>query len=122
MSRPVQARLMPARVLQALAPGRSAAPIALLMAAASLLVACTAVTSTGQTGGGDDHGEAIVCVAPQDAIRIREDFYMTPLGVDESGCLQYSPWSSRGAVPTAIYYRKADGSFTLSRSDTGCSG
>ena len=38
---------------------------------------------------------------------------MVPVASDESGCRQYSAWSRHGAVPTVIYYRKADGTFTL---------
>ena len=57
---------------------------------------------------------------PPGAVRLADDYYMVPRGVDRYGCPSYSPWSRRNLVPAAIYYRKADGSFTLYRSDAVC--
>ena len=54
------------------------------------------------------------------AIRVAEDLYMIELGTDDVGCRQHSAWSSTGAVVAAVYYRRADGSFTLFRSDADC--
>ena len=57
---------------------------------------------------------------PPGAVRIGDDHYMVPIGEDGDGCMQYGPWSDARPVTAAIYYRKAHGSFTLYRSDTGC--
>ena len=46
---------------------------------------------------------------------------MVELGTDDVGCRQYSAWSSTGAVVAAVFYRKADGRFTLFRSEADCS-
>ncbi len=57
---------------------------------------------------------------PPGAIRLGEDDYMVPAGDDGSGCPRYAPRSGGRAVAAAVFYRKADGGFTLYRSDTGC--
>ncbi len=57
---------------------------------------------------------------PPGAIRLAENRYMVPRGVDRHGCPSYSPWAWRRAVPAAIYYRRADGGFTLHRSEADC--
>lgn len=57
---------------------------------------------------------------PAGAIQLGEDYYMVPVGADSDGCAQFSPWSGSNPVTTAIYYRKADGDFTLHKSQTDC--
>ena len=50
---------------------------------------------------------------PPGAIQTGDDFYMVPIGKDSNGCAQFRPWSKSLMVHAAIYYRKADGGFTL---------
>ena len=57
---------------------------------------------------------------PAGAVQVGEDFYMVPAGTDEDGCMQFGPWPAGNPVTTALYYRKADGSFTLHREQTDC--
>ena len=82
--------------------------------AAVLAAGVIAVLGACADGGGN--------APPPDAIRVADDHYMVPIGADGGGCEQYTPWSARGRVTTAIYYRKADGSFTLYRSEVECRG
>lgn len=83
-----------------------------LIALALLLGACMADTIRNEDG--------ILPDPPPDAIRVEEDLYMVPVAVDESGCQQYSAWSRQRMVPTVIYYRKANGEFTMFRSEADC--
>ena len=46
---------------------------------------------------------------------------MVPVSLDESGCQQYSGWSRSRILPAIIYYRMADGTFTILRSKANCS-
>ena len=84
------------------------------MRMAGFLVAATMLSSACSSAGNQ--------ALPPDAVRVGDDYFMVPVGVDEQGCRQFTPWSSSRPVPTAIYYRKADGEYTLYRSDTNCSG
>ena len=57
---------------------------------------------------------------PAGAIQVGDDYYMVPAGTDAEGCQRFRPWSGNKPVKTAIYYRKADGSFTIGKQDSGC--
>ena len=57
---------------------------------------------------------------PPGAVHVEDGLYMVPVGVDESGCQQYSGWSATKALPAVIYYRAADGTFTMLRSEADC--
>ena len=54
------------------------------------------------------------------AIRIDDDLYMVPVSLDETGCQQYTAWSSHRFVPAVIHYRTADGTFTIDHSKANC--
>ena len=82
-------------------------------------LAALAACHGGTMGGNGDAG-ASSPAPPPGAIRLADDYYMAPRGAGHDGCPSYSPWSGRSAVPAAIYYRKADGGFTLYRSDADC--
>lgn len=58
---------------------------------------------------------------PPGAVRVDDDLYMVPVSLDESGCQQYSGWSRSRILPAIIYYRMADGTFTILRSKADCS-
>ena len=64
-------------------------------------------------------GESAVTVPPG-AIQVGDDYYMVPSGTDADGCPQFSPWSSGNLVQTALFYRKADGSFTVVKEQSAC--
>ena len=87
-------------------------PVAMSLA---VLAACH-----GETVGGNGDAGASSPAPPPGAIRLADDYYMVPRGADHDGCPSYSPWSRRSVVPAAIYYRKADDSFTLYRSGADC--
>ena len=57
---------------------------------------------------------------PAGAIQVGDDYYMVPAGADAEGCEWFRPWSGSNSVTAAIYYRKADGSFTLHKEQTDC--
>ncbi len=90
------------------------------------LVACQAVTGSGerQAAGSDSGDQELVeesrVQIPAGAIQTGDDFYMAPIGKDSNGCAQFKPWSKSLMVPAAIYYRKADGGFTLNYSIADC--
>ena len=86
------------------------------IAAAAILFLLGACTPDGLPDGAPTDRQP-----PPGAIRVEEDLYMIELGTDDAGCRQYSAWSSTGAVVAAVYYRRADGSFTLFRSNADCS-
>ena len=76
-----------------------------------------AVENPGQEGLVGESGRE----PPPGAIRTGEDLYMVAIGRDSSGCLQFKPWSKSRMVPAAIYFRKADGGFTLYKDEADCS-
>lgn len=80
-----------------------------------LLFACTVETRPGPKGE-----PALLLTPPPGAIKVEEDLYMVEIGKDESGCRQYSAWSSKRAVVAAVFYGGADGNFTLLRSEAKC--
>jgi len=57
---------------------------------------------------------------PAGSIQVSEQVWMAPVGTDDTGCPQYTAWSSQGAVLTVIQYRRADGSFTPLRDAADC--
>ena len=82
-------------------------------------VACQAATSSGEQrttvgeSGRKEFVEESKAQIPPGAIQTGDDFYMVPIGKDSDGCEQFRPWSKSLMVLAAIYYRKADGGFTL---------
>ena len=90
--------------------GARIAAVALALA----LGACTVVVE--QSGGESGMPEG----APAGAIQVGEDRYMVPVDMDAGGCERFTPWSASAPVKTAIYYRKADGSFVLNREEAAC--
>ncbi len=88
-----------------------------LILALPALVACQAVTNSSGQKESPEESKAQI---PPGAIQTGDDFYMAPIGKDSDGCAQFSPWSKSLMVPAAIYYRKADGSFTLNYSVADC--
>lgn len=101
--------------------------IALCLALAAGLAGCEAATgsgereaavgSPGQKGPvGESRREP-----PPGAIPTGDDLYMVAIGRDSNGCEQFKPWSRSRMVPAAIYFRKADGGFTLYKEAADCS-
>lgn len=86
------------------------------------LVSCLETTDfkEQQATGGEELVKGSKTHIPPGAVRTGDDFYMVPAGKDSDGCAQFKPWSKSLMVPAAIYYRKADGSFTLDYLDADC--
>ena len=84
------------------------------------LSACASDDMKTDSTADEPIGTAEAQAPPADAVRVREDYYMVPIGAGDDGCERYSPWSANNPVTTAIYFRTPDGSFTLSRSEAGC--
>jgi hypothetical protein len=57
---------------------------------------------------------------PAGAIRIGEDYYMTPIGPDRDGCAQYTAFSRHRRVAQVIYYRARDGRFVTDKTQAAC--
>ncbi len=57
---------------------------------------------------------------PAEAIPIGEDVYMVPAGVDGTGCPWFRAFSPTKMVVQAMFYRAADGSFTMARVEAVC--
>jgi len=58
---------------------------------------------------------------PEGAVKIGDSVYAAPHDyIDEDGCRPYRLWSPDKMVVQAIHYRKADGSFTMSKAEAAC--
>ena len=88
------------------------------IAAIALTLALGACAAAPEKPPGE--GSGMSHEVPAGAIQVGEDYYMVPVGADAGGCTQYAPWSGSNPVKTAIYYQKADGSFTLSKEEADC--
>ncbi|MDE0392497.1 MAG: hypothetical protein OXI57_10560 [Rhodospirillales bacterium] len=77
---------------------------------------CAGVMQTKQYGDESDMTQQ----PPAGAIQVGEDHYMVPAGADSDGCPLFRPWSGSKPVKTALYYQKADGSFTIGKEQSAC--
>jgi hypothetical protein len=68
------------------------------------------------------HGSEPAADIPEGAIKVRDDYYMLPAGVDDNGCRMFTPFAPGMMTDQAIRFRRADGSFTLSREEAACEG
>jgi len=59
---------------------------------------------------------------PEDAIRLRDNYYMLPIGTDDDGCPMFRPYAPGMMTDQAIRFRRADGSFTMAREEAACEG
>jgi hypothetical protein len=59
---------------------------------------------------------------PQDAIKLRDNYYMLPIGADDDGCAMFRPYAPGMMTDQAIRFRRADGSFTMAREEAACPG
>jgi hypothetical protein len=59
---------------------------------------------------------------PEGAIKVRGNYYMLPAGVDDDGCRMFTPYAPGMMTDQAIRFRRADGSFTMSREEAACKG
>ena len=57
---------------------------------------------------------------PDNAIAVRDQFYMVPLAETVGGCAAYRAYSPSERVPQAIYYRTPDGRFVTNRDEADC--
>ena len=64
--------------------------------------------------------EAGAVEVPADAIPIGDELYMVPAGVDGTGCPWFRAFSPTKMVVQAMFYRAADGSFTMERVEAVC--
>ena len=96
-----------------------------------VLGACTGVMKTMQSGdeppsmtqgpsGTPQEPPSMTHEPPAGAVQVGEDYYMVPAGTDANECARFRPWSGSNIVTAAIYYRNADGSFTLNKEQAGC--
>ena len=81
------------------------------IAAITLALVLGACTVAMEQPGGDS---GMVQEPPAGAIQVGDDDYMVPAGADAEGCERFRPWSG------SIYYRKADGGFTLYKDEADC--
>ena len=101
--------------------------IALYLVLSAALAGCGAATGSGEreaaVGNPGQKGpvEESRSEPPPGAIRTGDDLYMVAIGRDSDGCAQFKPWSKSRMVPAAIYFRKADGGFTLHKRAADCS-
>ena len=87
------------------------------IAAIALTLALGACTMAMEQPGGKS---VMTEEPPAGAIQVGDDYYMVPAGANAEGCARFRPWSGSNPVTAAIYYRKADGSFTLGKEESGC--
>jgi hypothetical protein len=79
-----------------------------------------AVLLIAAIGSAADPATAATAQPPLGAVHVEGDLFMRPLGLDETGCMAYEPWSMTSTVPRAPHYRRADGSFTTERPEAAC--
>ena len=87
------------------------------------LAACQDMANGGATGVNEARTldrDAIRSRLSAIAIRVGEDLYMIPSGLDDDGCEMFKPYSSRNPVKTAIHYRQADGGFGVAKEPAMC--
>lgn len=59
-------------------------------------------------------------VLSDQAIKIGDDLYYIPIGVDQDGCMTYQLYSESMMVSQVITYRNKDGIFTTSKNSKNC--
>ena len=57
---------------------------------------------------------------PVGAIAIGDDVYMVPAGADDAGCPWFRAFSPTKMVVQAMFYRAAEGGFTMDRTGAAC--
>ncbi len=57
---------------------------------------------------------------PAGAIATGDGVYMVPIAPDDTGCMQYRMHAPGKATVQAIFYRAADGKFTVDRAQADC--
>ena len=83
------------------------------LAASLLLLNACAMADTPETS-------ANRAPVPEGAIPVSADLYMLPMGIDETGCPVFQPWSPTLMVVQALHWRTAEGTFTLDRDAADC--
>ena len=64
--------------------------------------------------------EADAAELPAGAIAIGDDVYMVPAGADDAGCPWFGAFSPTKMVVQAMFYRAAEGGFTMDRTEAEC--
>lgn len=59
---------------------------------------------------------------PDGAIKVRDGYYMKPVGVDDDGCRMFTPYAPGMITDQAIRFQKADGGFTTTKEEAACDG
>jgi hypothetical protein len=59
---------------------------------------------------------------PEGAIKVRDGYYMVPVGVDDDGCAMFSAYAPGMMTDQAIRFRRADGTFTVNKEEAACDG
>ena len=93
-----------------------------LLIASIALAACGDGEEADDSVPPDDGGAppAESAAIPKGAIKVGEDLFMVPAGLDASGCALFTPWSATKAVIMVIHYRDRSGGFTPNRSQADC--
>jgi len=63
---------------------------------------------------------AVMIQTPIGAVQVDPGLFMRPVGLDDTACLAYQPWSPADAVAQAVHYQRGDGSFTRERAEAAC--
>ena len=93
-------------------------PVALQIALAACLLAGCGASPGAQAPSA--HVEAGAAEVPADAIPIGDQLYMVPAGVDRTGCPWFRAFSPTKMVVQAMFYRAAEGGFTMDRVEAVC--
>jgi hypothetical protein len=92
-------------------PARIASKGIILAAALILLAACQQELKMSQP---------LPPGVPDNAVHVRDDLYMIPIKHDNTGCMMYRAYSTKGAAVAAIFYRTAGGGFVMDKSKSAC--
>lgn len=105
--------------------------LSLTAAGLSLLLGCSDIV--GGSGQSAEEGSTVAKTTTfgradqnltedllEKAIKVGDDLYMLPKGIDDEGCEMFGPFSENNATVTALQYRQADGSFNIAKDPAVC--
>jgi hypothetical protein len=98
---------------------RAAAGFVLACSLCGALGGCASPLSSGAAQGTVGTGAAPDAL-PAGAIKIGQDLYQVPIGLDADGCAIYRLYSPTRMVGQAISYRSRAGGFTIDRQQADC--
>ena len=92
--------------------------VARLFLALAVLCLAGAAFAAASAAGSD----AASAPLPEGAVKVGKGIYQVPIGNDEEGCMMYRMHAPGRDVVQVIFYRRADGAFTMAKPEANCRG